>query len=199
MRGLSNMRLTRMTRTGVLAGLLAGAVSVASCAQPDAAAPGAGVGPAGSQVASVAFELTLGGKYQFATVSYDISGNGFHRAASVNVAGSSTISTLVGNVPFGTGYVATLTAQDTAGALTPCTGSATFNVATAGTVAVPVHMSCSLVQPTTGTGGMGGGGAGGAGGSTPPPAVPVPRGAAYALAALLAVVGGASLRRRRRA
>jgi hypothetical protein len=51
---------------------------------------------------------------------------------------------------------------------------------------------------TTGAGGAGGSaGAGGAGGSTPP-AVPVPRGAGFALAALLAGLGISRVRARRR-
>src|SRR5262249_41684772 len=122
------MRRLNNTRAGVLAVLLAGASSIASCTLPDGTDPGAGASPGGSEVASVAFELPLGGKFQLNSLSYDISGNGFHRSATVNIAGSSTVSTLVAGVPFGTGYSATLTAQDTAGKLTPCTGSATFNV-----------------------------------------------------------------------
>jgi hypothetical protein len=121
----------------------------------------------------------------------------------VDVSGSSSISTVVSGVPVGSGYVAELTAQDTAGKLTPCTGSATFNVTSAATASVPVHMSCSVVQQQTGMGGGeagsgGAGGASGAGGAGGSPAVPVPRGASYALAALLAGLGAAGLRLRRR-
>ena len=190
---------------------LLGALGLSACAMP--AGTGANATATGSDVASVSFELTLGGRYQFDSVSYDISGNGFHRADSVNVSGSSSISMLVSGIPTGGGYVASLTAQDTAGKLTPCTGSATFSVASAAaTVAVPVHMTCSVIQPATGSGGagaagtmgeggasgaagtMGGAGATGAGGSTPP-AVPVPRFAGYGLAALLIALGVSRLRR----
>ena len=200
-------------RTQVAGLVLLGGLGVASCQAPGAANPGGAL--TSPEVGSVSFELTLGGKYQFDSVSYDISGNGFNREAAINVAGSSTVSALVSAIPMGTGYVATLTAQDAAGKLTPCTGSAAFAVAGAATVAVPVHMSCSVIQQTAtgsggaggtiggagaGGGGSGGGGttgAGGAGGATPP-AVPVPRGAAYALAALLAGLGAIGLRRRGR-
>jgi hypothetical protein len=222
------MRVVRTTLLGAL--LLAGAcVSLASCQAPNGAGAGAGPTPAASQgdVGSVAFELTLAGKFELDSLSYDITGNGFHRAATVSVASASTISTLVSSVPFGTGYVATLTAQDAAGKLTPCAGSATFDITSAGTVSVPVHMSCSVVHQTTtggggagtgggggagtgggggagtgggggaGTGGGGSSGAGGAGGGgSGPPSVPVPRGAGYALAALLAALGASRLRRR---
>jgi hypothetical protein len=172
-----------------------GGLGLISCDAPTGAVPGAGAAPSG--VGSVSFELTLGGKYHFDTLSYDIGGNGFHRADSINVSGSSSISAVVSGIPTGHGYVASLRAQDTAGKLTPCTGSATFDVASAATVAVPVHMSCSVVQQTTtgsgGTGGTGAGGAGGGGGSPPPP-VPIPRSATYALAALLAILGAGGLR-----
>ncbi|HVU50160.1 MAG TPA: hypothetical protein VHL80_05720, partial [Polyangia bacterium] len=150
---------------GLVGALLAGGLALPSCEVPDASGPGAG---SGAEVASVSFELTLAGKYQFDSLSYDISGNGFHRAATVNVAGSSSFSTLVSGVPVGSGYVAALSAQDTAGKLTPCTGSASFDVTTAAaTVSVPVHMSCSLIQAAAGSGGSGGaaGGAGGTGGA----------------------------------
>jgi hypothetical protein len=209
-----------LVRAGVFGALLLGGLGLPSCERPDATSTG---GPEGSDVATVSFELTLGGKYQFNSLSYDISGNGFHRMATVNVAGSSSFSTLVSGVPVGSGYVAALTAQDSAGKLTPCTGSATFNVTSgASTVAVPVHMSCSLIQATAGSGGSGGsggaGGVGGSGGSTGaagtgaagatgtagtggaggtggPPPVPVPRSAGLALAALLAALGVSRLRR----
>ena len=123
-------------RRGALAVLLATGLGFAACGP--FGETGADTTPGSSgDVGSVSFELTLGGKYQFDSLSYDISGNGFHRAATVNVAGSSSFSTLVSGVPAGSGYVAALTAQDAAGKLTPCTGSATFSVTSAGTAVRP--------------------------------------------------------------
>jgi hypothetical protein len=220
--------------------LLLGGLGMASCVAPEADSEGPGSAPAGGEVGSVSFELTVAGRYEFNSLSYAITGNGLNRSATVSVANSSTFSTLVSDVPVGTGYVVSLTAHDTAGALTPCTGSATFNVAAAMTVSVPVHMSCSVLEQTgsggggaggaagaaggggtggagtggagTGGGGSGSGGAGGMGGSGTSgmggagvggtggyiiPAVPVPRGAVYALAALLAGLGAWAVRRRR--
>src|SRR6516165_3361600 len=100
-------------------GLALGGLGLVSCDAP-------GVGGVGaSGLGSASFELTLGGKYQIDTLSYDISGNGFHRADTLNVTGRSSISTLVSGIPTGKGYLASLRAQDTAGKLTPCVGSAT--------------------------------------------------------------------------
>jgi hypothetical protein len=146
--------------------LLLSGLGLASCAAPEGTVEKGA--PSDGEVGSVSFELKLAGKYQFNSLSYDITGNGFNRSASVNVAGSSSFSTLVSGVPVGTGYTVSLTALDAAGDLTPCTGSATFSVMAAATVAVPVHMSCSVI-PQTGAGGTGGaaggGGTGGVGGA----------------------------------
>jgi hypothetical protein len=159
--------------------LVAGALGFAAC-QPATEAPGANPSasaPAG--VGSVSFELTIAGGFQFSDVSYDISGNGFHKAADVSVAGSSTVSTVVSGIPFGVGYTVKLTAQDTADRLTPCTGAATFDVTSEAVVAVPVHLTCSVLPPV-GT------------------SVPVGRGATFALGLFLVALGAAGVRRRPR-
>src|SRR5262245_35066464 len=92
-------------------GLLAAALLVlASCETPsENAAPGGGapIGPpvvGGGDVGSFSLSLTVGGAYRFDSFSYDVSGNGFHKAATVNVAASTTVSATVGAIPFGTGY-----------------------------------------------------------------------------------------------
>jgi hypothetical protein len=156
-----------------------GGLGIASCQSPlpsDATT----TGPApGGDVGSISFELALGGGFLIDSVSYDLSGNGFHRADTVDVSQSATFSTLVSGIPVGTGYTATLTAQDVAHKLTACTGSTTFAVSSATTVPVSVHMTCQTVKTTT---------------PPPPPSVPVPRSAGYALAALLLVLGASRLR-----
>jgi hypothetical protein len=158
-----------------------GGLGLASCTLPNqSAGPGAGSHQS-DDVGSVSFELTLGGKYHFNSFNYDIAGNGFHKTDSVNVAATSTISAVVDNIPAGTGYQATLTATATEQDLTPCTGSATFDVTAGATVALPVHLTCH-VKPTMQP-------------PPPPPAVPVPPAAGYALAALLGVLGVARARR----
>jgi hypothetical protein len=134
---------------------------------------------AASNEGSFSIALTLGGGFKFASVAYDVSGNGFHRAGSIDVGGSSVLSTVIGAIPFGTGYTLQLTAQDADGKLMPCTGSAAFDITSAATVSVPVHLTCHQVATTT-----------------PPPSVPVPAWARFALAALL-LGAGASLARGR--
>jgi hypothetical protein len=122
-------------------------------------------------------QLMLPSGFRFDSVSYDISGNGFHRAASVDVSASSTFSTVVGGIPLGHGYLAQLTTQDVEHRLTPCVGSAPFDVTSAATVAVPVHLTCSEVP------------------KAPVASVPVPRGASYLLAGLLLLAGTFACRR----
>ena len=133
--------------------------------------------PAEADVGSVSFKLTVAGKYHFNQVTYDLSGNGFHRNATIDVTDSTTFSTVVSGIPFGTGYALALTADDVAQELTPCQGNATFDVTSPTEVPVAVDMTCQVKL------------------ATPPPAVPVPRPAIYALGALLFVLGAARVRR----
>ena len=118
-----------------------------------------GPGPTGgggdTDIGSFSMNLTVGSAVRFGEVSYTVSGNGFQKAGTVNVAGSSTVSTIIGGVPFGSGYVVQLTAQDLDHKLTPCTGSATFDVQSAALVQVPVHLICHEVPVVTADGGAG--------------------------------------------
>lgn len=152
--------------------ILCSALALSACEPAPGVAPGGSATP-GPAVGSIALELTTSGGLRFAEVSYDIHGNGFHRAATFDVANSTTISAIVGGIPVGTGYGVRLTAQDVAHQLTGCQGEATFDVASATTVAVPVHVTCraAAVEPP------------------PPPSVPVPRPAVAALAGLLLALG----------
>jgi hypothetical protein len=122
--------------------------------------------------------LTLGGKFRINLVNYDVSGNGFHKAGAVDVSGSTSVSSVVTGIPFGTSYALQLTAQDAASKLTGCTGSAMFDLTSATTVQVPVHLTCHEV-------------------AAPPPApVPLPPWARLAIAALLLACGAVVFRRR---
>jgi hypothetical protein len=106
-------------------------------------------GPAGdTDVGSVSVSLTSVPGYQFGDVSYDVSGHGFHVAGTFSVAASARLSTLIGGIPFGTGYAVELTAQDLGHKLRPCTGSASFDVSSPATVAVPVHLTCHELSRT---------------------------------------------------
>ena len=173
----------------VFAACALAAGGLAGCAGPDAAAgpddpggapvvPGTPGGDTG--VGSFSMQLTVGGGIRFDQVSYDVSGNGFHKAGTIDVAASNVISTVVGGVPFGSGYVLQLTTQDVDRKLTPCTGMATFDIPGAATVPVPVRLIChELAAPTA-------------------QAVPVPRWSTLMVAALLLTLGMHAVRRRRR-
>jgi hypothetical protein len=162
-----------------LIGLFVAGLGFAAC-EPAPSSGGGSTTSAGANVGSVSFKLTIGSgsdSYSFNQVSYDLSGNGVHRNAVVDVSRSTSFSTVVSGIPFGNGYVLALSAQDVAHKLTPCQGSSTFDVATASTVPVAVDLTCHEVSPAL------------------PPAVPVPRPAIYALGALLLVLGATRVRR----
>jgi hypothetical protein len=173
----------------LLASLLAGVVSLAGCEGPPdgasenpngpATVPG-GPGPAANgDVGSFTFSLTLGGGFRINQVSYDVSGNGFHKAGTVDVSGSTSLSSVVTGIPLGTGYALQLTAQDTANKLMGCAGSTTFDLPNPTTVQVPVHMTCREVPA-----------------APPVTSVPLPPWARLAIAAMLLACGAAMFRRR---
>ena len=95
-----------------------------------------------SQPGSVDIAL-LAGSVALTSVSYTITGpNGFATSGTINVASSSTVSTIIGGLPAGDGFTITLSATGTDSSTT-CGGNATFNVtldchqsATTGSVAV---------------------------------------------------------------
>lgn len=134
-----------------------------------------------SAVASVALALEVGSTVEIDTVHYDISGGTFHKAGTIDVSHSSGAAALIDSVPFGMGYVATLTASSTAPVALDCSGAATFDLTAAGITAVPVHVTCKEA-PTTPP-------------PPPPPPVPIPRSAMGALTALLLAAGLALLGR----
>lgn len=74
---------------------------------------------------------------------------GFSRSSTVMVQNSASFSALVGGIPVGSGYTASLSATSTDGTLS-CTGSASFNVAARATTAVTVRLQCRE-QPRTGS------------------------------------------------
>jgi len=169
----------RTVRAAVLGVLVAGGLGLAACEPP----PGPGATTTASPVAaaddanigSVSFQLTLAPGYQFTQMSYDISGNGFHTAGTANVTNSSTFSTVVSGIPVGSGYTATLKAQDLGQKLMTCQGSAMFSITGGATTAAPIHLTCHE--------------------TVNPPSVPVPRGAVFALGGLLLALGAARVRR----
>lgn len=104
----------------------------------------------GEEIAGdVTLELRAAPGVNLATVSYDVSGNGFHKTGTVNVAHSTRISVVIGGIPAGNGYTITLTATDTSGNIS-CAGTATFNVTAGMTTIANVHLTCH-VGPRTGS------------------------------------------------
>jgi hypothetical protein len=62
---------------------------------------------------NVGLQLQVGNNITVNAISYDISGNGFHKTGSINVQNSTTVAATIGGIPTGTGYVITLTASAT--------------------------------------------------------------------------------------
>jgi hypothetical protein len=167
--------------------LLAGLLLLAGCegAAGSSTAPVAGVrgedpGAAGgdTDVGSFSMSLTLAGGYRFGEVGYDVSGNGFHKTGAIPVAASTTVSAIVDGIPFGTGYLLRLTAQDADRKLAPCTGSASLDVTSPAVVPVSVHLTCHEARRVQ---------------AVP---VPIPRSASLILAGLLLAIGTLAARRR---
>ncbi len=162
-----------VTRRGSWFGALVAGLFLAACESQTAKV--ANPPPSsGAEVGEFSLNLTLGTGYKFNEVGYDVSGNGFHKAATIDVAGSTTVSTIVGGIPYGSNYLLKLTAQEVDHKLTLCTGTATFSINSATTVPVPVHLTCR--ETSTG--------------------VPVPPWASVMLGALLLAAGAFAVRRR---
>jgi hypothetical protein len=127
-------------------------------------------------VGSVSFDLAVGAS-EIDVVRYDISGNHFQKTGNIDVSHSPHVSAVVGAIPFGTGYTATLTAESARGVHLNCNGNANFDVTSANVTPVEVKITCQELL-----------------------AAPVPFPATIALGAIFAVAGVSLLRgdRRRR-
>src|SRR5882672_10749215 len=90
---------------------------------------------------SVGFNLEIASS-SIDAVRYDISGNHFQKTGSIDVSHSPAISAVVGGIPFGTGYAATLTAESARGVRLSCNGTANFDVASATVTPVAVKVVC---------------------------------------------------------
>jgi hypothetical protein len=171
------MRASLAVRGALGLALLSG-FALTACQPPPSGSGAAQPGAGGGDVGSVSFELMIGGGYALTSVSYDISGNGFHRTGAVDVSASTSFSTLVSAIPVGNGYAVALTATEGPPKPLRCQGNGTFDIAAASTATVPIHLTCRVPPPTLN-----------------PPTVPVPRTAGLGLAALLATIGVLRLRR----
>lgn len=110
---------------------------------PDTSASSENVGSLGLQL-QTASGATLG------SFNYVITGpGGFSRSDAVNIAGSNSLSTLIGGLPVGSGFTVAITASSVDGALA-CTGSAGFSVLARATSVASVHLQCREAARTGG-------------------------------------------------
>ncbi|HMG53354.1 MAG TPA: hypothetical protein VK601_07725, partial [Kofleriaceae bacterium] len=132
-----------MLGTILLSGVLAGA-AIPGCSNDatDAVQP--------ENTGQIGIELKLAPGLTLSAVNYTIVGpGGFSRLGTIDVSNSTTISAVIGGIPFGVGYQISLKATTDEGNAV-CAGSATFDIAGPGTVPVALHVTCEL-QPETGS------------------------------------------------
>ncbi|HKY40195.1 MAG TPA: lamin tail domain-containing protein [Polyangiaceae bacterium] len=92
---------------------------------------------------SVGLELKLGDVI-VNSLDYVITGNGFVKDGTINVAKSKTISAIIGGIPAGSGYNLTLTGADATDPFVVCSASATFNITARSTTVTIVRLDCRL-------------------------------------------------------
>jgi phospholipase C len=135
------VKQTTILRTIFLGGVLAGAVT--SCATDfEAAQP--------EDTGQIGLELQLAPGLTLNTVDYTITGpSSFTRMAAIDVSHSTTVSAVVGGIPFGLGYRVTVRGTATDGRAV-CMGAAPFDIDSPAVKSVPLHITCD-VQPDTGS------------------------------------------------
>ena len=99
---------------------------------------------------TVTLDLRLPDGRLIQTANFTITGpNGFSRTGTINVGNSSTLTATIGGLPAGSGFLITLSAITTDGAVS-CGGSSTFSVAAGMTASVTVPLTCQEA-PRTGS------------------------------------------------
>jgi hypothetical protein len=118
------------------------AAAAACSTAPHQVSPSGVAGPTEDGTGTVGLQYTLPGGEHVSTVGYTLTNATNTYTGSVNVAGSSTISFIVGGVAAGDGYTITLTATSDDGTVT-CSGSAgPFSVSARATTTVNVNLIC---------------------------------------------------------
>ena len=137
------MKTTTLLRALLLGGLSAGAALEGCATEPgDAAQP--------ENTGEIGLDLRLAPGLTLDSVSYTITGPvGFSRTGAIDVSGSTTVSAVIGRIPFGAGYQLTMRGASPDGSAV-CMGTSTFDIDSPTTKAVPLHLTCEL-QPTTGS------------------------------------------------
>ena len=146
--------LSKRARALASIGLTLGVFCLAACGGPGDASSGApsstgdtssgafaGGGSEEAPAGSVTLELDVAGAH-IATASYTIIGPKLTTTGSFDVSHSTRISGIVAGLPFGSGYVVTLSAQSTDKPVLECSGSAAFEVSSSALVPVTVPVTC---------------------------------------------------------
>lgn len=133
----------RRATLALISALVSGALVAPGCTFEESS-------PSGSDEAeglgAVAMALEIAPGLSLTTVTYEITGNDFRRAGSIDVRQSSTVSAVVGGIPVGTGYIVTLGATGTRD-LT-CSGSGSFDIVAGAVAQVSVSLVCRLPRQT---------------------------------------------------
>ncbi len=100
---------------------------------------------------SIGLQVQVAPGVMLATVSYTLSGpESFHQSGTIDVSNSLTIQALLGGLPAGSGYAASLSGVSTDGSVTCAGSSVPFSVQSDATTAVSVLMACAEPVPNTG-------------------------------------------------
>jgi arylsulfatase A-like enzyme len=112
----------------------------------DSSEPSSG-GAHGEEAGSLGLNLSVAPGVTINAVTYSITGNGFSKSGSIDVAGAPTISTTIGGIPAGKGYTITLNATSVEGDTT-FTGSAQFDITAGGKASVTVRLRGTTASGT---------------------------------------------------
>jgi hypothetical protein len=120
---------------------------LALAAAPLACADGATNGSTAEQSGSIDLTLTTQG-VSIDNVAFVITGpSGYSKSGNIDVSKSTSITTIIGSIPAGSGYAITLSAAPTTGA-SSCSGSAPFSVTAHQTTPVSVDLLCHETATT---------------------------------------------------
>ena len=137
-------------RTKIVSTILLGALAAGAALAGCSAAEGPDSGAHGENSGTIGLALDVGDGVTLETVSYTITGpNSYSKTGTINVKNSQKVSAIISGIPLGTGYTLTLTGKTADGKGT-CGGTATFDIDSAATVQVSVHLTCDI-QPETGS------------------------------------------------
>jgi acid phosphatase len=96
------------------------------------------------EVGAIGLQLQVAFGFTLNTIGYQITGPaGFSRTGVIDVTNSATVTAVVGGLPFGAGYEISLNGTLVDGKGT-CAGSARFDIDSAATKPVSVHIACVL-------------------------------------------------------